>query len=84
MLTIMQRLGAMHTNSRPCVTNDNPYVESAFRTLRYRLQLPAKPFENLLAARCWVTDLTHWYNSEYRHPLSDTGAAPWQPGPGPV
>ena len=67
MLATMQRLGVTHTRSRPSVSNDNPYVESAFRTLKYRPQLPVKPFENLLAARRWVTELAHWYNHEHRH-----------------
>jgi transposase InsO family protein len=67
MLATMQRLGVAHTRSRPAVSNDNPYVESAFRTLKYRPQLPVTPFENLLAARRWVTDLVHWYNHEHRH-----------------
>lgn len=67
MLATMQRLGVAHTRSRPSVSNDNPYVESAFRTLKYRPELPVKPFENLLAARRWVTELTHWYNNEHRH-----------------
>ena len=67
MLATMQRLGVAHTRSRPAVSNDNPYVESAFRTLKYRPQLPVTPFENLLAARRWVTDLAHWYNHEHRH-----------------
>ena len=67
MLATMQRLGVAHTRSRPAVSNDNPYVESAFRTLKYRPQLPVKSFENLLAARRWVTDLAHWYNHEHRH-----------------
>ncbi|WP_415838061.1 IS3 family transposase, partial [Polaromonas hydrogenivorans] len=64
MLAAMQRLGVAHTRSRPSVSNDNPYVESAFRTLKYRPELPVKPFENLLAARRWVTELAHWYNHE--------------------
>ena len=38
-----------------------------FRTLKYRPQLPLTPFESLLAARRWVTDLAHWYNHEHRH-----------------
>ncbi|MBG6074168.1 hypothetical protein IWX87_003961 [Polaromonas sp. CG_9.7] len=67
MLATMQRLGVAHTRSRPSVSNDNPYVEAAFRTLKYRPQLPVKPFENLLAARRWVTELAHWYNDQHRH-----------------
>ena len=67
MLAAMQRLGVAHTRSRPAVSNDNPYVESTFRTLKYRTELPVRPFERVLAARRWVTDLAHWYNHEHRH-----------------
>ena len=71
----MQRLGIVASRSRPSVSNDNPYSESLFRTLKYRPQLPLKPFEDLLHARRWVTDLVHWctgalvhwYNLEHRH-----------------
>ena len=67
MLAAMQRLGVAHTRSRPAVSNDNPYVESTFRTLKYRPELPVRPFESVLAERRWVTDLAHWYNHEHRH-----------------
>ena len=67
MLAAMQRLGVAHSRSRPAVSNDNPYVESAFRTLKYRPELPVSPFANLLAARRWVTDLAHSYNHEHHH-----------------
>lgn len=67
MLATMQRLGVAASRSRPSVSNDNPYSESLFRTLKYRPELPVKPFENLLQARRWVTELVHWYNDEHRH-----------------
>lgn len=67
MLATMQRLGVAPSRSRPSVSNDNPYSESLFRTLKYRPELPVKPFENLLQARRWVTELAHWYNDEHRH-----------------
>ena len=67
MLATMQRLGVAQSRSRPAVSNDNPYSESLFRTLKYHPQLPLKPFENLLLARRWVTELVHWYNGEHRH-----------------
>jgi len=67
MLATMQRLGVTPSRSRPSVSNDNPYSESLFRTLKYRPQLPLKPFKDLLHARRWVTDLVHWYNLEHRH-----------------
>ena len=49
------------------MSNDNPFSEALFRTLKYRPELPVKPFENLLQARRWVTQLVHWYNLEHRH-----------------
>lgn len=67
MLATMQRLGIAPSRSRPSVSNDNPYSESLFRTLKYRPELPVKPFENLLQARSWATELVHWYNEEHRH-----------------
>ena len=67
MLAMMQRLGVAASRSRPSVSNDNPYSESLFRTLKYRPELPVKPFENLLQARRWVNELAHWYNDEHRH-----------------
>ncbi len=67
MLATMQRLGVAHSRSRPAVSNDNPYSESLFKTLKYRPQWPLKPFDNLLSARRWVTELVHWYNGAHRH-----------------
>ena len=67
MLATMQRLGVAHSRSRPAVSNDNPYSESLFKTLKYRPQFPLKPFADLLQARRWVTKLVHWYNEEHRH-----------------
>lgn len=67
MLATMQRLGATPSRSRPAVSNDNPYSESLFTTLKYRPQFPLTPFADLLKARQWVTGLAHWYNDEHRH-----------------
>ena len=67
MLATMQRLGVAPSRSRPSVSNDNPYSESLFRTLKYRPELPVKPFEDLLQARRWVIELVDWYNDEHRH-----------------
>ena len=67
MLATMQRLGVAHSRSRPAVSNDNPYSESLFKTLKYRPQFPLKSFAHLLQARRWVTELVHWYNEAHRH-----------------
>lgn len=63
----MQRLGVAHARSRPAVSSDNSCAESAFRTLKYRLEMPLRLFESLLAARRWVTELAHGYNQEHCH-----------------
>jgi putative transposase len=60
MLATMQRLGIAASRSRPAVSNDNPFSEALFRTLKYRPELPVKPFNGLLQARRWTTDLVHW------------------------
>ena len=67
MLATLQALGVMPSLSRPAVSNDNPYSESLFRTLKYRPDYPARAFETLLAARQWVDAFVHWYNLEHRH-----------------
>ena len=67
MLATLQRLGVAASRSRPAVSNDNPFSEALFRTLKYRPQLPVKPLQSLLQARRWVTQLVHWYNNEHRH-----------------
>jgi putative transposase len=67
MLATLQRLGVMSSFSRPAVSNDNPYSESLFKTLKYRPPYPLKRFADLNCAREWVTDLVCWYNQEHRH-----------------
>lgn len=67
MLSTLQSLGVMPSFSRPAVSNDNPYSESLFRTLKYRPDYPERAFENLFAARQWVGTFVRWYNHEHRH-----------------
>ncbi len=67
MLATLQRLGIVPSFSRPSVSNDNPYSESLFRTLKYAPKHPIRPFEGLADARQWVADLATWYNGEHRH-----------------
>ena len=54
MLATLQRLGIIPSFSRPSVSDDNPYSERVFRTLKYTPTYPAKPFVSLAAAREWV------------------------------
>jgi putative transposase len=67
MLATLQQLGVMPSLSRPSVSNDNPYSESLFKTLKYRPSYPLKPFAQVTDARAWVTCLVEWYNNEHRH-----------------
>lgn len=67
MLATLQALGVMPSFSRPAVSNDNPYSESLFKTLKYRPTYPQRSFEGLIAARQWVGTFVHWYNEEHRH-----------------
>ena len=45
----------------------NPFVESLFRTAKYRPEFPTKGFAYLEAARAWASQFVHWYNHEHRH-----------------
>ncbi len=47
MLATLQRLGVVPSFSRPHVSDDNPFSEALFRTLRYRPGYPSKPFVTL-------------------------------------
>jgi transposase InsO family protein len=67
MLATLQHLGIVSSFSRPSVSDDNPFIESLFRTLKYRPAYPHKPFETIEAARAWVTAFVVWYNTEHRH-----------------
>jgi putative transposase len=67
MLATLQQLGVMPSLCRPAVSNDNPYSESLFKTLKYRPQYPLKPFAKVMDARDWVTELVEWYNHEHHH-----------------
>ena len=67
MLATMQHLGVVPSFSRPSVSNDNPYSESLFKTLKYTPSYPSKPFESVADARQWVMDFVAWYNHSHRH-----------------
>lgn len=67
MLATLQTLGVMPSFSRPAVSNDNPYSESLFKTMKYRPLYPRKVFATMLAARQWVGAFVAWYNHEHRH-----------------
>ena len=59
-------LGVAKTHSRPHTSNDNPYSEAHFKTLKYRPGYPDR-FGSLQDARNWATDFFLWYNNRHRH-----------------
>jgi len=63
----LRQLGIAPSHSRPRVSNDNAFVESAFRTCKYRPEYPTSGFETIDAARQWVWRFVQWYNEEHRH-----------------
>lgn len=67
MLATLQRLGVVASFSRPSVSDDNPYSEALFRTMKYRPGFPTRPFTTLAEARAWVAGFVAWYNHEHLH-----------------
>jgi transposase InsO family protein len=67
MLATLHKLGVLASFSRPRVSDDNPYAEALFRTLKYRPGYPRKPFQSIDEARAWVAGFVAWYNTEHLH-----------------
>ena len=67
MLATLQWLGIVPSFSRPHVSDDNPYSEALFRTLKHGPAYPRRPFADLKSAHAWVARFVAWYNSEHRH-----------------
>jgi transposase InsO family protein len=67
VLAMLCWLGVKPSYSRPRVSDDNAFVESLFRTAKYRPEFPAGGFKDLHAAREWARQFVHWYNHEHKH-----------------
>lgn len=67
MVATLERLGVLASFSRPGVSDDNPFSEALFRTLKYRPEYPTLPFADLTAARAWVEGFVLWYNTQHLH-----------------
>ncbi|OUS25483.1 IS3 family transposase, partial [Gammaproteobacteria bacterium 45_16_T64] len=63
----LEELGVQSSYSRPRVSNDNPYSEALFRTLKYRPEWPSSGFRTIEGARDWVQLFVEWYNEKHRH-----------------
>jgi putative transposase len=63
---LLADLGVTKTHSRPHVSDDNPYSESQFRTMKYRPEFPAR-FGCIQDSRAFSQGFFRWYNEEHRH-----------------
>jgi putative transposase len=66
ILVLFFSLGILPSYSRPRVSNDNPFSESLFKTLKFRPGYPRR-FKDIAHARQWFAGFVHWYNTEHRH-----------------
>jgi len=67
LLATLERLGVVPSFSRPHVSDDNPFSEALYRTLKYRPEFPSRPFVSIEEARVWVARFVAWYNGEHLH-----------------
>jgi putative transposase len=67
VLAMLHWLGIKPSYSRPRVSDDNAFVESLFKTAKYRPEFPVRGFATLEDARLWGRDFVRWYNFEHRH-----------------
>ena len=63
---LLADLGVSKSHSRPYTSNDNPFSEAQFKTMKYRPDYPDR-FGGLQDARAWARPFFHWYNHEHRH-----------------
>ncbi len=63
----LEKLGVQSSFSRPRVSNDNPYSEALFKSMKYRPKYPLKGFRSLEEARKWVEKFVKWYNKTHLH-----------------
>ena len=59
-------LDVIRTHNRPHTSNDNPYSEAQFKTMKYRPDFPDR-FESIGHARAWAEQFFTWYNHEHYH-----------------
>lgn len=68
MIEMLKILGVIPSFSRPSVSDDNPYSEALFKTVKYHPTYPVtKKFADIIAARLWVIKFSNWYNTEHMH-----------------
>jgi len=63
---LLADLGVTKSHSSPHTSNDNPYSEAQFKTLKYRPEFPDR-FASIEQARDFCRQFFHWYDNEHRH-----------------
>lgn len=66
VVQLLEELGVTKSHSRPHTSDDNPFSEAQFKTLKYRPDYPER-FESLAQAHRWATAFFDWYNNKHRH-----------------
>lgn len=66
LMALFHKLDIVNSYSRPRVSNDNPFSESFFKTLKYSPKYPAK-FNSIKEARIWMANFVDNYNNNHRH-----------------
>lgn len=68
MLATLEKLGVKPSFSRPSVSDDNPYSESLFKTVKYHSTYPTvDKFDTIVESREWMEKFVNWYNNEHLH-----------------
>jgi putative transposase len=68
MLAMLEKLGVVPSFSRPSVSDDNPFSEALFRTVKYHPTFPiTEKFETIFDARSWTIKFVEWYNNVHMH-----------------
>jgi transposase InsO family protein len=68
MLAMLEKLGVAPSFSRPSVSDDNPFSEALFRTVKYHPTFPiTEKFETIFDARSWAVKFVEWYNNVHMH-----------------
>ncbi len=63
---LLADLGVTKSHSRPHVSDDNPHIESFFKTAKYQPEFPAT-FANIVEVREFCRVFVRWYNTQHRH-----------------
>jgi hypothetical protein len=67
LLVKLRDLGVTSTFSRPHTSDDNPFSEALFRTMKYRPNYPDRAFPTAQSAQAWVDAFVRWYNEDHQH-----------------